>query len=179
MYPDTNSAWLMAWVDKNVFFNGKDGQTMNSDARVMFYYPYTAVTPAMAVTIPGAGSDYGIAYVDAEKQPMDGSLTYKIHVPADPPVKDFWAVTAYDTQTRSQLQTDQKFPTVGSQTEGLKMNDDGSYDIYLAPEAPAGFEKNWLQTIPGKSWFVGFRMYGPLEAWIDKSWRPSEIELVK
>jgi hypothetical protein len=161
VYPDTNSAWLMAWVDKNVFFNGQDGQTMNSDARVMFYYPYTAVTPAMAVTIPGAGSDY------------------KVHVPANPPAKDFWAVTAYDTQTRSQLQTDQKFPTVGSQTEGLRMNDDGSFDIYFAPEAPAGFENNWLQTIPGKSWFAGFRMYGPLEAWIDKSWRPSEIELVK
>jgi len=179
VYPDTNSAWLMAWVDKNVFFNGKDGQTMNSDARVMFYYPYTAVTPAMAVTVPGAGSDYGIAYVDADKQPLDGALTYKIHVPANPPAKDFWAVTAYDTQTRSQLQTDQKLPTVGSQTEGLKMNEDGSYDIYLAPEAPAGFENNWLQTIPGKSWFVGFRMYGPLEAWINKTWRPSEIELVK
>ena len=179
VYPDTNSAWLMAWVDKNVFFNGQDGQTMNSDARVMFYYPYTAVTPAMAVTIPGAGSDYGLGYVDSEKQPLDGALTYKIHVPANPPAKDFWAVTAYDTQTRSQLQTDQKYPTVGSQTEGLKMNDDGSFDIYLAPEAPAGFENNWLQTIPGKSWFVGFRMYGPLEAWIDKSWRPSEIELVE
>ena len=78
VYPDTNSAWLMGWVDKNVFFNGKDGQTMNSDARAMFYYPYTAVTPAMAVTIPGAGSDYGIAYVHADKQPMDGALTYEL-----------------------------------------------------------------------------------------------------
>lgn len=179
VYPDTNSAWNMAWVDKNVFFNGKDGQTMNSDARAMFYYPYTAVTPAMAVSIPGKGSDYGIAYVDANKQPMDGALTYKIHVPANPPAKDFWAVTAYDTQTRSQLQTDQKLPTVGSQTEGLKMNADGSVDIYLSPEAPAGYENNWLQTIPGKSWFVGFRMYGPMEAWLNKTWRPSEIELVK
>jgi hypothetical protein len=179
VYPDTNSAWLMAWVDKNVFFNGKDGQTMNSDARAMFYYPYTAVTPAMAVSVTGKASDYGIAYFYSNKQPMDGALTYKIHVPANPPAKDFWAVTAYDTQTRSQLQTDQKLPTVGSQTEGLRMNDDGSVDIYLSPEAPAGYENNWLQTIPGKSWFVGFRMYGPMEAWLDKTWRPSEIELVK
>ena len=169
----------MGWVDKNVFFNGKDGQTMNTDAKVTFHYPYTAVTPAMAVTVPGAGSDYCMAYVDAEKQPMDGALTYKIHIPANPPAKDFWAFTAYDTQTRSQLQTDQKYPTVGSQTDGIKMNDDGSYDIYFAPEAPAGFENNWLQTIPGKSWFTALRMYGPLEAWIDKSWRPSEITKVK
>ena len=179
IYPDTNSAWIMAWVDKNVFFNGKDGQTMNSDARTMFFYPYTAVTPAMAVSVPGAGSDYALAFVDAEKQIMDGALTYKIHIPANPPVNDFWAVTVYDCQTRSQLQTDQKYPTVGGQTDGLKINADGSYDIYFAPEAPAGFENNWLQTIPGKSWFGAIRMYGPLEAWIDKTWRPSEIELVK
>ncbi|MFZ9030410.1 MAG: DUF1254 domain-containing protein [Robiginitalea sp.] len=179
IYPDTNSAWMMGWVDKNVFFNGKDGHTMNTDAKVTFHYPYTAVTPAMAVTIPGKGSDYGMAYVDANKKPFDGSKTYKIHIPANPPAKDFWALTLYDTQTRSQLQTDQPYPTVGSQTEGIRMNEDGSYDIYFSPEAPAGFENNWLQTIPGKSWFVALRMYGPLEAWIDKSWRPSEVELVQ
>ncbi len=178
IYPDTNSAWLMAWVDKNVFFNGKDGHTMNSDARTMFFYPYTAVTPAMAVSIPGAGSDYGLAFVDAKKQPMDGALTYKIHIPANPPAKDFWALTIYDNQTRSQLQTDQPYPTVGSQTEGIKMNEDGSYDIYFSPNAPEGFENNWLQTIPGKSWFVALRMYGPLEPWIEKTWRPSEVMLV-
>ena len=81
IHPDTDSAWMMAWVDKNVFFNGKDGQTMNSDARVMFHYPYTAVTPAMAVSVPGAGSDYGLAYVDSQKKAFDGSKTYMLHLP--------------------------------------------------------------------------------------------------
>lgn len=179
IYPEDNSAWHMAWVDKNVFFTGKDGHTINSDARVMFFYPYTAVTPAMAVTIPGKGSDGAMAFVDANKQPFDGAKTYRIHIPPDPPAQDFWALTIYDSQTRSQLQTDQKFPSVGSQTEGLRMNDDGSYYIYFGPEAPDGFENNWLQTIPGKSWFVILRMYGPLQPWIDKAWRPGEIDLVK
>ncbi len=179
IYPDTKSAWIMAWVDKNVFFNGKDGHTMNSDARVMFHYPYTAVTPAMAVSIHGKGSDYGIAYVDSKKQPFDGSKTYKLTIPANVPVADFWAETIYDTQTRSQLQTDQAYPSVGSQTDGIKMNENGSFTIYFGPKAPEGFENNWLQTIPGKSWFVIHRMYGPLKPWIEKSWRPSEIELVK
>jgi len=179
VFPGKNSAWLMAWVDKNVFFNGKDEHTMNSDARVMFHYPYTAVTPAMAVTIPGKGSDYGLAFVDENKLPLDGSKNYKIHIPANPPAKDFWALTVYDTQTRSQLQTDQVFPTVGSQTEGMVQNDDGSYDIYFGPEAPKGYENNWLQTISGKSWFVGLRLYGPLQPWIDKTWVPSEILEIK
>jgi hypothetical protein len=163
LYPDTHSAWLMGWVDKNVFFSGKDGKTMNSDARVMFHYPYTAVTPAMAVTKAGVGSDYGIAYVDSKKQPLDGSKTYKLHIPANPPVKDFWALTMYDNQTRSMLQTSQKLPTV----------------IYFGPKPPKGFEKNWLETIPGKGWFVILRLYGPLEPWIEKTWRPGEIELVE
>lgn len=178
VYPGKDKAWLMAWVDKNVFFNGKDGKTMNSDARVMFHYPYTAVTPAMAVSKAGAGSDYGIAYVDSNKMPFDGSKTYKLNIPANPPAKDFWALTMYDNQTRSMLQTSQAFPTVGSQTKGIRKNADGSYDIYFAPKAPKGYENNWLETVPGKGWFVALRMYGPLEAWIEKTWRPGEIELV-
>jgi hypothetical protein len=178
-YPDTDSSWIMAYTGKNVFFNGEDGQTMNSDARVMFHYPYTGISPAMAVSRVGVGSDYGIAFVDSEKKAFDGAKTYKLHIPADVPAKDFWAVTHYDTQTRSMLQTSQKFPTVGSQTEGIKKNDDGSYDVYFAPKAPEGYENNWLETIPGKSWFTILRIYGPLEPWIEKTWRPGEIELVK
>ena len=137
VYPGQNSAWMMGWVDKNVFFNGKDGKTMNSDARVTFHYPYTAVTPAMAVSVPGIGSDYGMAYLDSNKQPLDGSKTYRVHLPPNPPAKDFWALTMYDNQTRSQLQTSQRFPTVGSQTEGIRQNEDGSYDIYFGPKPPA------------------------------------------
>ena len=179
IYPDTNSAWIMAFTDRNVFFNGKDGMTMNSDARVMFYYPYTAVTPSMATPKEGRGSDYGIAYLDSRKQPFDGSKSYKLHIPANPPVKSFWAVTIYDPQTRSMLQTSQAFPTVGSQTKGIRKNADGSCDIYFAPKPLKGYENNWLETVHGKSWFVILRMYGPLKPWLDQTWRPGEIELVK
>lgn len=133
----------------------------------------------MSVSIPGAGSDYAIAFLDANKNPFDGSKTYSLHIPANVPVNDFWAVTLYDTQTRSMLQTDQQFPTVGSQTEGFLQNDDGSHDVYFGPEAPNGMEKNWLQTIPGKSWFVIFRVYGPLDSWIEKTWQPGEIVSVE
>jgi hypothetical protein len=176
IYPDTESAWMMGFAGKDVFFE-KDG-ARNLDTRVMFHYPYTAVTPAMAVTRPGLGSDYGIAYLDAEKQILDGSKTYKLRLPPNVPVNDFWAVTIYDPQTRSLLQTSQPFPTVGSQSEGFQQNSDGSYDVYFSPQPPAGKAGNWLQTVPGKSWFVALRMYGPLEPWIDQSWRPGEIELV-
>ena len=77
------------------------------------------------------------------------------------------------------LQTSQELPTVGSQTRGIEQNADGSYDIYFGPTPPKGSENNWLETIAGKGWFVALRMYGPLEPWIEKSWRPGEIELVE
>ncbi|NEP87564.1 MAG: DUF1254 domain-containing protein [Okeania sp. SIO2C2] len=177
-YPDTDSSWLMGYTGRNVFFTGEDGETMNSDARVMFHYPYTYVSPAMATPQEGTGSDYGVAYLDSNKQFFDGSKTYQLHIPADPPAKDFWAVTIYDSQTRSMLQTGQPFPTVGSQTEGIQQNADGSTDVYFCPQPPTGYENNWLETVPGKSWFVIFRMYGPLQPWLDQSWRPGEVELL-
>ena len=177
IYPDSDSSWWMAYANKNTSFEA-DG-TMNLDARVLFYFNAGGVTPAMAVTRAGAGSDYALANLDADKNAFDGAKTYRLHLPPNVPVNDFWAVTLYDTQTRSQLQTSQRFPTVGSQTKGMKRNADGSYDVYFAPEAPHGQEGNWLPTLPGTSWFCILRMYGPLGPWIDKSWRPSEIELVK
>ena len=172
-----NSAWVMAYADKDTTFTTNGAYRL--DPRILFHFGYIVVSPAMAVTVAGKGSDYGLAMLDSNKQVLDGSKTYKLHLPPNPPVKDFWAVTMYDTQTRSQLQTDQQFPTLGSQDKGIKKNADGSYDIYFAPKPPKGQESNWLQTIPGKSWWIGLRMYGPEQAWIDKTWRPGEIELVE
>jgi hypothetical protein len=137
------------------------------------------VTHALAVTRPGAGSDYLIAGLDSKHQPLDGAKTYRLHVPPNVPVKDNWSVTIYDTQTRSMLQTDQKFAGLNSLGGSLKKNADGSIDVYFAPEPPEGMEDNWVQSIPGKSWFIIFRAYGPLAPWIDKTWRPGEIELVE
>jgi hypothetical protein len=178
IYPDTESSWIMAFANKDVFFKTETGG-LNINALDMFHYSYTAVTPAMAVTIEGAGSDYAISFLDGEKNTFDGAKEYKLHIPADVPVNDFWAVTIYDTQTRSLLQTDQQFPTVGSLTEGFKQNEDGSFDVFFSPKPTPGKENNWLQTIPGKSFIVILRVYGPLKPWIDKTWRPGEVMLVK
>ncbi|MHC5180329.1 MAG: DUF1254 domain-containing protein [Planctomycetota bacterium] len=179
VYPDTDSKWIMAYTARNVHFNGANGQTMNTDARVMFHYPYTAVTPAMAAPRLGKGSDYAITYVDTEEKPFDGEKTYKLNIPADPPVANFWAVTVYDTQTRSMLQTNQKYPSVDTNSKGIEKNQDGSLTVYFGPKAPKGYENNWIETVPGKSWFVILRMYSPLKPWIDQTWRPGDVELVK
>jgi hypothetical protein len=95
------------------------------------------------------------------------------------PAKTFWSLVLYDTQTRSMLQTDARFPSIGSQKKSVVTNPDTSVDVYFGPKAPAGKESNWVQTWPGKGWFVILRLYGPLQPFFDKTWRPSEIEEVK
>jgi len=172
-----SEAWVTAYADKDTTFTRNGAYRL--DPRVLFHFGYICVSPAMAMTVAGKGSDYSMGMLDSNGKVLDGSKTYKLHIPPNPPAKDFWAITMYDTQTRSQLQTDQQFPTLGSQTEGIENNADGSCDIYFAPKAPAGKEGNWLQTIPGKSWFIALRIYGPLQPWIDQTWRPGEIVLVK
>ena len=178
VYKDSGSEWVMAFANKDTYFL-KDG-ARRFDSRLWMHYNAVVVTPAMALTRPGAGSDYLIAGLDSKHQALDGGKTYKLHVPANVPVKDNWSVTIYDTQTRSMLQTDQKFAGINSLGDGLKKNADGSYDVIFAPKLPDGVdERNWIQTIPEKSWFIIFRAYGPLEPWLDKTWRPGELELVE
>lgn len=154
-----------------------DGVTRH-DFRSAFHFYATGITPAMAFKSVGKGSQYAFTYRDADGNALDGSKTYVLNVPANPPAQDFWSFTLYDNQTRSMLQTDKQFPALGSKDD-LQQNDDGSFDIYFGPEAPAGKESNWLQTVPGKGWNTVVRLYGPLEPWFEQTWRPGEIELMQ
>lgn len=171
-YPD--SAWRRGFVGGYKF---EDGNARLLDAYSSFFFYATGVSPAMDTRLVGVGSQYLAAFVDSKGNPLDGGKTYKLRLPPNAPVKDFWSVILYDDQTRSMLQTDQRFPSVSSQTQGLLVNDDGSVDVYFGPKAPAGQENNWVQTVPGRAWNTLLRLYGPLEPFFDKTWRPGEIEL--
>ncbi len=153
------------------------------DSRTAFYYAYTLDSPGMIMRIPGVGSQYLMGFLDSEGNPYDGAKTYKVTLPGGIPARAFWSFTVYDNQSRSMLNTPQRFPRAGSQTypsPAAEASADGSTTIYFGPDQPNGVPRgNWIQTNPDKGWFTILRLYSPLPSFFDKTWRPSEIELVR
>jgi hypothetical protein len=171
LYP--HSAWFSAFYGGSYEFLREDARML--DARTNMFFQGTGITPAMVIARVGVGSQYGGAWVDSQCRPFDGGKTYRLHLPPNIPVKNFWSVVVYDAASRSMLQNGQKFPTV-SQYTGPDINSDGLVDIYFGPVMPAGKEKNWIKIVEGKGWVALLRFYGPLEPFFNKTWKPVDIE---
>jgi hypothetical protein len=156
--------------DPNAFWN-------LLDERASWFYEAVGAGAAMAPKRPGPSSAYLSAYKDKAGEWLDGGRSYRLRVPPNPPIKLFWSVTLYDVDTRALILNKEKIADRSSRMD-LRKNDDGSVDIYCGPEAPAGFEKNWIPTLPGKNWFAYFRFYNPTEAYFDRSWPLPDFEPV-
>jgi len=176
-----NSYWKEGFIGGSYRYLKDDGMGgRNLDARTHFYYNATVNTPAMAWKLVGKGSQYAWGYLDGAGNYLNGAKTYRMNLPKDPPAGKFISIVLYDPQTRSELQTSQPYPSYNNvrNEDTVIANADGSVDLYFGPEAPAGKESNWLQTVPGKGWFCLLRLYDPTEPWFDKTWQPGEFELV-
>jgi hypothetical protein len=153
------------------------------DSRTAFYYAYTLDSPGMIMRITDVGSQYLMGFLDSDKNPLDGAKTYQVTLPPNIPAGKFWSFTVYDNQSRSMLDTPQRYPRAGSQSypsPAAEPNADGSTTVYFGPKQPEGVKRgNWIQTMPDKGWFTIMRLYSPLEPFFTKQWRPSEIELVQ
>ncbi|MDH5564819.1 MAG: DUF1254 domain-containing protein [Nitrospirota bacterium] len=173
-YPDRQ--WYTSFSGGYDFMN--NGELVLDD-RIMFHYAATGITPAMATPKAGTGSAYAATPKDAIGEYLDGGKTYKVTLPAPIPANNFWSFMVYSGQHRSMLETDQKSAGLDSNSPSVKPNNDESYTVWFGPKAPEGHEGNWVQTIPGKSYLTILRLYGPLEPWFDKTWKPGDLELVE
>jgi hypothetical protein len=154
------------------------GGALDVDLRPWFFTNYYAVSPGMLSQIPGKGAFYGIAFTDSAGEPLTGGTNYRLNLPKDVPVANFWSVTLYEAENASGLANGQPFPSLGSRDKPVQ-NADGSTDLYFGPKAPEGKEKNWLGTVPGKGYFAILRLYGPTAPALTKTWKPGDFVHLK
>lgn len=152
----------------------KDGHTVFDGLSLMGWFA-TGSSIAMVEPPYGKGSAYMWTYTDANGDWLDGSKSYKIHLPAPIPAANFWSVVLYDVWTRSILANGQPAASLNQYADGIQTDDDGSIDLYFGPEPPSGREGNWIRTVPGKGWFTILRVYGPIDGYFDRTWKPTDI----
>jgi hypothetical protein len=149
------------------------------DAREVWFYQAIGASPAMFRRQAGGGSLYWLGLRDKTGTYVDGGKTYKLTIPQPVPGKLFWSITIYDAETRSQVQTDQGYAALRSMFELKDFANASSLDLYFGPTAPAGKEKQWIKTLPGKGWFAYIRIYGPDTPAFDGSWKPGDFEVMQ
>ena len=127
----------------------------------------------------GAGQVYIETQKDGDGNWLDGGKNYMLTIPPNPPMKQFWSLTVYDTDTRCLVQTGE-LPDKSSRMD-LLLNEDGSTNLSFGPEPPKErkFHANWIKTVPGEGWFTYFRLYAPTEAYFDRSWQMPDIETLQ
>ncbi|UGY15792.1 DUF1254 domain-containing protein [Bradyrhizobium septentrionale] len=123
----------------------------------------------------GAGQFYLISIRDKDGRPFEGGGTYRLTVPPNAPVEQYWSVTAYDRQTHALIKNMSR-ASRSSQIADMQKNADGSVDVYFAPAAPAGKEANWVPTDPARKFELMFRAYAPTKALFDHGWTLPDVE---
>lgn len=145
------------------------------DGRAAWFYEAVTTSSGMVTRTPGVGQVYLGTYKDKDGDWLDGTKSYRLRVPANAPVEQFWSMTVYDVGARCLIDNPSQQADRSSRMD-LMVNDDGSIDLYVGPKAPAGKEGNWVETVPGRGWFSYFRLYGPKQEHFDRSWVLPDFE---
>lgn len=146
------------------------------DERTSWFYEAIGVTDGMMGKTVGSGQVYLEAQKDSNGDWLDGGMDYRLNIPANVPMKQFWSITVYDNDTRCFVQTGH-LPDKSSRMD-LEIDDDGSVNLYFGPEPPDDekLHANWIKTVAGEGWFTYFRLYAPTEGYFDQSWQLQDIE---
>ena len=187
-------AWLVAQYETSLsspFYEGghwvRPGSRELLEGQATFFakpdvYPVDirGVTFSYAYFTPkhlGTGSSYLITIADKNGRLLDGGANYRLAVPGNVPVTQYWSATVYDRTSHAPIRN-ARWPSRSSQTPGLKKNMDASVDVYFGPKPPVGQESNWVPTSTDGGFEVLFRFYGPERPLFDKTWRLPDIEMV-
>jgi hypothetical protein len=123
----------------------------------------------------GTAQFYLMVNKDKDGDAFDGGRSYRLTVPANAPVKQYWSVTVYDRETHA-LVRDMPKASVASIGAGVQKNPDGSVDVFFGSRSPPGKEANWVPTDPNRTFELLFRLYGPEKPLFDKSWKLPDVE---
>ncbi|UPG90407.1 DUF1254 domain-containing protein [Luteibacter aegosomaticola] len=178
VWPDRKWEWAGLISDNGNF---DTASYTDLEARDLWFYQAIGASPSMFRRGAGAGSVYWLGVRDSDGVYLDGGKSYKLSVPLPVPDKLFWSVTVYDTETRSQVITDQGKAALRSlfELKDAASAKGGTADLYFGPTPPKGHEGQWIKTLPGKGWFVYFRVYGPEQSAFDGSWKPGDFEQIR
>ena len=149
------------------------------EAKEIASFAYEAFSTSKGMVLPtrDQGSKYLGVYVDESENWLDGSNLYEFIIPANAPAKDFWSIAIYNNEFRNLIDNEQKQAVVSSKND-VKVEADGSVKVYVGPKAPIGYETNWVQSNIGEGFFAYLRLYGPTEAYYDKSWIMPDVRKV-
>lgn len=171
----SNSHWMLPTLQEAMDGQGTtyaDPGRYAVDARALLYtYGY------ISIKRPGTAQFYLVSIRDKDGKSFDGAKAYRLHVPADAPVRQYWSVTAYDRQTHALIKTMNR-ASRASNASDLQKNADGSVDIFFGPAAPGGKEANWVPTDPQRGFELMFRVYGPNKEFFEKTWILPDVEKV-
>lgn len=172
VWPDRQWEWVTLRPENGFFQTPSFTDTV---AREVWFFQAIATSPAMFRRQAGFGSLYWFAAKDDRGVYLDGGRDYRLEVPLPVPAGLFWSVTVYDAETRSQIQTDQDHAALRSLFELRDLPGEGTATLRFGPEPPTDDAGHWIRTIPGRGWFVYFRVYGPQTPVFDGSWRPGDF----
>jgi hypothetical protein len=152
---------------------------LDVNQRMSYFQVAYASAPAMVMRTLDAGSKYPFTTTDAKGEFLNGSNTYKLHLPPNPPAKLFWAVTAYNITDGTMVEAPQLMPSINGFNK-VATNGDGSVDLWFGPTKPAdAADSNWIQTVNGRNFLVALRLYGTGVEFFDQTWKPDDVVKVK
>jgi hypothetical protein len=173
-WPDRHWSFVMV-PDAQRGFEFVSKEAVEIDKRAAAWFFYTFYPKELT---DQAGTVYLAPIADTSGRALQAGKTYRLRMPKDVPAREFWSLTVYERATWAFINNPLERAGLDSlHKDAMKMNADGSVDLYFGPKAPAGLESNWIPTM-NKEPYVWLRLYGPEPAFWNKSFKMPDVELV-